>query len=162
MRHHLSLAALVVLALGGCAVQAEGDAYESETIDSSQDELTVGGIRPIPILRANLVAVAPDGTVPTSYYGWKLCDFDDEGFVIRVKNNGAVGAPASITVISGGGGTVAIPTPALAAGQTVVLHTDFWGFARCTPDCNFTITVDAALQVTEADESNAFSGWCIG
>ena len=158
---HLSLAALLLVVLGGCAVQAEGEAIEDENLGSSQDEL-VPVIKPIPLPRPNLVAVAPDGTVPTSYYGWKLCDMDDDGFVIRVKNNGIVGSAATITVISGGGGVVALPTPALAAGETVVLHANFWSFAKCTPDCSFTITVDAASQITETDEANSFAGWCIG
>ena len=158
----LSLAVLLVLASAGCAMQA-GDPAESEAVESSDEELaSTGVIQVLPRLRANLVAVAEDGTVPTSSQGWKLCDMDDEGFVIRVKNQGPVGAPASITLISGGRGVVALPTPPIAAGATVELHADFWEFATCTPDCGFTIKVDAGSQVIESDESNAFGGWCIG
>jgi hypothetical protein len=163
-----SIILLSSLAVLACSAPAPSDA------ESSDDALSVGGValhpvpprRPPPVvfqLRPDLVAVDASGNIDDANNGFNLCSFGPNGtFIVRVKNQGAAAAPASITVVNGGRGSVAIPTPALAVGQTVQLVANFDSFAQCSPDCFFTITVDAANQVTESDESNAFGGWCIG
>jgi hypothetical protein len=169
MRTSLVLTFLSLVAVACSAAPATEGAEESaSTAAAGAERFTFP--RPIhlppPVVfqpKADLVAVNDAGNVPGANDGYTLCARNASGaFVVHVKNQGILAAPASITVVSGGNGSVAIPTPAIGPGQTVDVTADFERFAFCGPDCFFTITVDAAGQVVEFDEANAFSGWCIG
>jgi hypothetical protein len=161
---HLSVAGLALVVLGGCAVSADGGAPEGETLGVSEDGLEVASLNPIPYPRPNLVAVAPDGKVQTSWYGFRYCDYDADGFVVRVKNVGLGPSGPSMTAIRGEDPAkwAVLATPGLAPGETVELRLDLWSFTVWDPDASFWITVDAAGEVKEMDEANTFTGWCLG
>lgn len=150
----------------GEVISVDGVGVDVETAGGFGSKVIAGGVKypgTLLVTQADLVAVGTDGLTHPSSGGHLYCNFNSAGkFVIRVKNNGNEAAPASITVVTGGRGTVAVPTPALAPGEVVDLPVNFTSFAACNSDCFFTITVDAAGQVNERVEGNAFSGWCIG
>jgi CARDB len=84
--------------------------------------------------------------------------------MVRVKNQGKVGCPASTTRIEFlPGGSVSIPTPAIPAGSSVDLAPVAIPAAAWNPDADFKITVDADGQVNEfSEDNNTGSGKCIG
>ena len=156
---HLSLAALMLVVLGGCAVQTEGDMLEEEALGTAEDELVVGNI---PMPRANLVAVTPDGTVVPAP-GLPYCSVDGTDLVIRVKNTGLLGAGPSYTLIRGTDPTkfLLVATPGLAVGETAEIAIDPQAVLVGTGGAPFWISVDAANQITELGEANTFSGYCV-
>lgn len=93
-----------------------------------------------------------------------FCDRSDAGLVIRIRNQGAGDAPASITrVVFSPGGPVDIPTPAIPAGQTVTLDPIDVPGECFDPDCSFTITANANNDFNEANTTNnAARGACLG
>jgi subtilisin family serine protease len=96
------------------------------------------------------------------------CNLDDrKRLVVTVKNQGDAGAPASTTRVTfhsvpGGDVVVDLPTPALAAGESVDL--DPIELPNCYhPNCHFTITVDVTGVVAESNEANnTAEGYCLG
>jgi len=83
--------------------------------------------------------------------------------IITVKNQGQCAAADTRTVVDFPGlGSVALPTPTLAPGQSVDLSVNIPG-GCFNPDCEFKITVDASNGVTESDEgNNTISDFCLG
>ena len=154
---HLSLAALMVVVLGGCAMQAEGEMLDEESLGTAEDELLIDRI---PRPRPNLVAVMSDGTVGS---GMGYCDRQDGEFTVRVKNNGFLGAGPSWTLIRGEQPElfVLVETPALAAGETTEIVVNTSGFLVGVSSASFWISVDAANQIIETSEANTFSGYCV-
>ena len=96
---------------------------------------------------------------------------DDQGLIVTVTNQGTVAAPESttrvtFTTISGEDIVMDLPTPELDAGVTkplMPIDADVFA-ARCyNANCFFTITVDAANVIDEADEeNNSARGYCLG
>lgn len=90
--------------------------------------------------------------VPVPNAGGAVCAFDgQERPIVRVANSGEGDAPASSTrMASPRGGTVMLPTPALAAGQTAVLAVPTNALCLCPVQ----LTADAGGAVAESDEQN--------
>lgn len=90
--------------------------------------------------------------VPVPAAGGAACGSDErQRAVVRVRNGGEGGAPGSQTrLASPRGGTVLLPTPALAAGETAVLAVP--NAALCL--CPVELEADADGRVEEADERN--------
>jgi hypothetical protein len=102
--------------------------------------------------------------VPTPDESGSFCRRDDQGnLLVTVCNQGAGPAGPSVTEVDfGSHGTVAVPTPPLAAGACVDVKVPIP--PGCfDPDCAFRIRVDAKDDVEEEDETNNLaSGACIG
>ena len=93
-----------------------------------------------------------------------FCRLDGNGkLVIRVRNQGAVEAPASITKIEfSPGGVFLLETPAIPASGSVDLGPFNFPAGCSDPDCDFTITVDFNNQVNESNEGNNIApGRCV-
>ena len=94
----------------------------------------------------------PADLVPVPNAGGAVCGFDaQERPVARVANRGACAAGASSTrLASPRGGTVMLPTPALAPGETAVLAVPTSALCLCPVQ----ITADAGGAVAESNEGN--------
>jgi hypothetical protein len=92
------------------------------------------------------------------------CEIQDGILVVNIKNNGVSDCPATSTTIEFfDHGSFVIPTPPIAAGATISLPTVPLPSGCHTPDCNFSIIVDSANDITEGNESNNTApGTCIG
>lgn len=94
-----------------------------------------------------------------------FCNRDAQGrLIVTVKNQGNADAgPTTTRVDFSPGGAIDIPTPPLAAGQSVDLPPQDIPPVCFNPDCNFRIVVDVNGDVTESDESNNMAdGLCRG
>jgi hypothetical protein len=94
----------------------------------------------------------PADLVPVPNAGGAVCGFDaQERPIARVANRGAGAAGASSTrLASPRGGTVMLPTPALAPGETAVLAVPTSALCLCPVQ----ITADAGGAVAESNEGN--------
>jgi CARDB len=90
--------------------------------------------------------------VPVPNAGGAVCGFDaQQRPIVRVANRGEGAAAASSTrIASPRGGTVMLPTPALAAGATAVLAVPTNALCLCPVQ----LTADAGGAVAETDEQN--------
>jgi hypothetical protein len=90
--------------------------------------------------------------VPVPNAGGAVCGFDaQQRPIVRVANRGAGEAAASSTRLSSPrGGTVMLPTPALAAGATAVLAVPTNALCLCPVQ----LAADAGGAIAEADEQN--------
>jgi hypothetical protein len=89
----------------------------------------------------------------------------DKGkLIVVVKNVGKEASPASVTKVAfSPGGTVDLPTPAVAPGASTQLGPIEFPASCHNPDCNFRIDVDAESTIKESNESNnTGDGHCIG
>ncbi len=104
--------------------------------------------------------------VPANPEGWAgFCDIDDNGnLVVHVKNQGNAPAGSSYVKVDFGPqlGFFVKPVPVLSVGETATV---LFPIPRgCfTPDCGFTITVDAHNDIDESnEENNTVMGNCLG
>jgi hypothetical protein len=106
-------------------------------------------------LAADLV---PEKTRPS------FCNISSQGLVITVSNRGGSAALPSLTRVDfANGGGFSLPTPSILPNNSVDLSPIRIPSSCFSPDCNFSITVDATNLVDELDESNnTADGLCIG
>ena len=93
-----------------------------------------------------------------------FCNTTKDGkLIVTVKNEGAGAANASVTKVDFfSHGVFTMPTPALAPGATTELLFDI-PLGCYDSDCNFKITVDVNVEVSESNETNNVAdGTCIG
>lgn len=112
---------------------------------------------------ARRIRIGLPDLIPVPDENGSFCRRRDGNLIVTVRNQGAFGSGPSTTVVDFGAyGTVAMPTPALAAGASVDLAFPI-PLGCFDPDCDFRITVDANNNVAESDEGNntAF-GTCLG
>jgi hypothetical protein len=108
---------------------------------------------------ADLVPFSPGGTDPSSF-----CRLEEQATKLRVtvRNQGNEPVPASKTTVLFRTVPVTLDTPPVPAGGSIDLL--FAVPPGCfSPDCSFTIRVDASNQVSESNEgNNAVNGGCVG
>ena len=90
--------------------------------------------------------------VPVPNAGGAVCGFDaQQRPIVRVANGGQGAAPATSTrIASPRGGSVLLPTPALAAGATAVLAVPTSALCLCPVQ----LTADAGGAAAESNEEN--------
>lgn len=112
-------------------------------------------------MKADLV---PAGSQNVVAFCNRVQDGPDKGkLLVVVKNQGGTDAPASATKVEFfPGGTFSLPTPVVAAGQSVTLSPLAIPNGCFNSDCEFKITVDSGNQVDEFKGNDSADGGCIG
>ena len=117
----------------------------------------------------DLVPLTRSGSLPIPLPGVDegLCDFDDNEFFVRVKNQGTARAASShVGVFFRDTDPVVgrvVAVPALNPEEVAEVSVSLDPTCFATSDCNFQITVDSHNEVDESDErNNSAYGTCLG
>lgn len=126
---------------------AAGATGQVETLD----------IERVPARRV-IVAVLPDLGADS------LCNRDNLGLHVTVRNQGNGDAPATTTTVDFlTFGSVPVPTPPIPAGGIVTLPPVTIPIGCFNPDCEYRIVVDSTALVAESNEgNNTAMGECAG